>query len=128
MKRNFILLILFIHATFCYAQYDKDKLIKILTANSWSVKGTNAELPEKSFVFSKDMTVQSGKDNGKSAVVSQKESWTISSTDQIRWFIFIGNRSYELIISYTKSGSQYVKLIHQEKVQGAYEMNLYPLK
>ena len=128
MKTKVILLLLLFNTAFCYAQYDKDKLIKILTTNSWTVKGINSDQPEKSYSFSKDMSVQIGKDNGKGAVMMQKDKWTISSTDQIRWFISIGNQTYEMIISYTKSGSQYVKLTRQDKRSGLHELNLYPLK
>jgi len=128
MKQAFILLVLLIKVSSSYAQYDKEKLTSILTANSWSVKGSNANFPEKSFTFNNDMTVQVGKDNGKGVVASQKEKWSISSSDQIRWFITIGSQTHELIISYAKNGSQYVKLTRQDKLSGLVEMNLYPLK
>lgn len=127
MKRTLFLLLLLFKLSSSYAQYDKEKLINILTANSWTVKGTNVNQPEKSFTFSKDMSVQIGKDSGK-GITSQKDKWSISSTDQIRWFVTVGSQPYELIISYTKSGSQYLKLTRQDKNSGLIELNLYPAK
>src|ERR1043166_10283715 len=120
MKAGFVIILLLIKITTCYGQYDKEKLIKILTDNSWTVKGSNNQ-PEKSLSFSKDMTVQIGKDNGKGSVTMQKDKWSVNSADQIRWFLTFGTKTYEMIISYSKSGSQYVKLTRQDKISGNIE-------
>lgn len=130
MKRTFILLALLVSVSTGYAQYDKNKLIGILTDGSskaWTVKGVNVERPEKKITFNINMTAQVEKDNGKGGVATQAEKWAITTKDNIRWFINIGNQPYELIVSYAKNGSQYIKLTHTAGGD-AFEMNLYPLK
>jgi len=130
-KISLVLLLLLMH-TRVDAQYDRNKLIDILTggsSKSWTVKGTNLQRPEKSFTFNKNMSVKIDKDNGKGNTVSANDHWSLSSTDNIRWFIGLGGQSYEMIVSYSKNGTQYVKLTHRagnDSAAGYYEINLYP--
>jgi len=125
-------MILLVQTTFSFAQYDKNKLTGILTEGSskkWSVKGVNVQPPEKSVAFNINMSVLVEKDNGKGAVTSQPDKWSITSADNIRWFMTIGKERYELIVSYAKNGTQYIKLIHGEAGgTGSFELNLYPTK
>ena len=55
----------------------------------------------------------------------------MKSADEIRWFLSIGNQTYEFIISYDKKGNEYIKLTHQavdNKTSGYYEIKLNPIK
>ena len=130
--RIFLLAAMFLNITFSFAQYDKAKLTGILTNGSsktWTAKGVNIDRPEKTLTFNKDMTVRIEKDNGKGGISPQVDKWSVSSADNIRWFITIGNQNYETIVSYAKNGSQYIKLTHQagsDKAAGYYEINLLP--
>jgi len=131
MKRIGILIALVLNISCMYAQYDKEKLSKILTANAWSVSAVNMERPERKITFNKDQSVLIEKDNGKGTTSPVKDKWSITSPDNIRWFLSMGSQTYELIVSYTKSGSQYIKLTHQagtDKITGYYEMNLNAVK
>ena len=131
MKRICTLILFLFSISSIHAQYDKEKLTKILTANPWSVTAAHAVRPEKKFTFSKDQSVQVDKVNDKGGMVSQKDKWSITSSDNIRWFISIGKEKYEMIVSYAKNGSQFVKLTHlagTDKITGYYEMNLYATK
>ncbi len=130
MKRIIILpLLLIIKITFCHAQYNHEKLTEILTGGNiktWIVKNTNAAHSEKSYAFNKNFSVQVTKDKG----AIQTEKWTLTSADNIRWFISIGKQKYELIVSYDKSGKQYVKLTSEggDKTSIYNETLLYPSK
>src|SRR6185295_9725448 len=129
MKRIFIFLLLVTNISFCYAQYNKEKLTEILTGGStktWTVKAMNAAPPKKSYTFNKDFSVNIGMDNG----TPQAKKWALSTADNIRWFISIGNQKYELIVSYDKAGKQYVKLTNQagDKASVYSETILYPVK
>src|SRR5688572_1623739 len=98
MKRMLGLVPLLLIAVLCNAQYSKEKLTDILTggsAKAWTVKTSNA--PEKAFSFNKNQTVEITKSAG-----VQKEQWSLSSADNIRWFITIGSKKQELIVSYDK--------------------------
>lgn len=123
MKHRIIILIALAKITVCNAQYNKEKLSDILSGTSektWSVKGTF-----NTFTFNKNMTAVLKKD--KSAALTEK--WSLSSTDNIRWFILLGTQKYELIVSYDKSGKQYLKLntmAGDSKVSGYSETILYP--
>ena len=82
-------------------------------------------------VFTADQLVLVDRDNGKGVVAQAREKWSLATSDDIRWFLTIGNRPYELIVSYTKTGAQYLKLTSQaekDKVTGYYEMNLHATK
>ena len=57
MKRIGILIALVLNISCMYAQYDKEKLSKILTANAWSVSAVNMERPERNITFNKDQSV-----------------------------------------------------------------------
>ena len=128
MKHALILLLLFGNITFSYAQYSREKLTDILTGGSsktWTAKGVNIERPEKSITFNKNMSAQVQK------AAMENVKWSLTSPDNIRWKIIIGNETYELIVSYDKSGTQYIKLTHKAeagKTTGGYEMTLYPVK
>jgi len=128
MKKNLLIILLLAATGAVYGQYDKNKLMNIITSKVWSVKGVTSERPEKAFTFSKDMSVQVDKDDGKGGTVSKKDSWSLSSTDNIRWFINIGGQSYEVIVSYAKNGTQYLKLAHKTGASDSYEMNLFSSK
>ena len=131
MKRFCILGILLLSISSVFAQYDKDKLTKILTANPWSVTSAPIARPERKFTFNKDQSVQIEKVNDKGGNVSGKDKWSVASSDNIRWFLTIGAEKYEMIVSYTKSGNQFIKLTHQagaDKITGYYEMNLNATK
>jgi hypothetical protein len=128
MKRIILLHLLLSAVSAGYGQYDKNKLMNIITSKVWSVKGVTTERPEKAFTFSKDMTVQTNRDDGKGGTISNKENWSLSTSDNIRWFINIAGQAYELIVSYAKDGTQYLKLSHKAAVNDSYEMNLFPLK
>jgi hypothetical protein len=133
MKYVLFSIALFLCAASGYAQYDKEKLTNILTGRStktWMVKSVTAERPEKTFTFNKNMTVAIEKSN-KGATVSEQQKWTLTTKDNIRWFVAIGSESYELIVSYAKDGSQFLKFTHQagvSNVSGSFEMILYPSK
>ncbi len=130
MKRILILLLLSTSFSLSYGQYDKNKLTTILTngtTKAWSVKGVNTNPPEKSMTFNINMSAQLQKDDGKGGTVSQSEKWSISTKDNIRWFITLGSQQYELVISYLKNGSQYIKLTHPAGAD-KYEISLFPLK
>jgi hypothetical protein len=123
MKKTIIILIALVKITFCNAQYSKDKLTDILTGGTvktWSVKGS-----ESTYSFNKNMSAEI-----KTKSAAKTEKWALSSPDNIRWFISIGAQKYELIVSYDKSGKQYVKLNSQSgdsKASGYTETVLYPL-
>lgn len=124
-----LLFLFFLHGS-VVAQYDKEKLSDLLVANAWSVK-SNVNRQEKKMVFSRDHVVLVDRDNGKGVVAQAREKWSLTSGDNIRWFLAIGATTYELIVSYTKTGSQYLKLTHQDgsdKITGYYEINLYATK
>ncbi|MFI5218479.1 MAG: hypothetical protein ACHQNT_03240 [Bacteroidia bacterium] len=129
MKNISILLLLIIKISFCEAQYSKEKLTGILTnEKSWSVKGINSNRAEKSYTFNKDMSVKIEKQGG---AVAGAEKWSLSSTDNIRWFISIGKQKYEMIVSYDKGGKQFIKLTSQlsnNKAPVYEETLLYPVK
>lgn len=130
MKRIIILLLLLItEITYCNAQYSREKLTEILTGGNvktWTVKSPNAAHPEKSYTFNKNFSVQMAKDKG----APQTEKWSLASTDNIRWFISIGKQRYEIIVSYDKSGKQYVKLTSEavDKTSVYNETILFPSK
>ena len=130
MKRIMILL-LFLFAVFaCDAQYNKEKIQKLLTGDnekSWIVSGINIDRPEKKFSFNKNNSVKVELTKG----IIKNEKWSLASADQIRWFLSIGNQKYEFIISYDKKGNEYIKLTHQavdNKTSGYYEIKLNPIK
>ena len=130
MKRiNILLLLLITKITFCNAQYNREKLTDILTGGNiktWTVKSAGAMHTEKSYAFNKNLSVQVAKDKG----AVQTDKWTLTSADNIRWFISIGTQKYEIIVSYDKSGKQYVKLTSQtgDKTSVYNETLLYPSK
>lgn len=134
MKHILLIAALLAGVSTSYAQYDRDKLIGILSggsAKTWTVKSVNTERPEKSFTFNKDMSATIEKVGGKGAGASEQTKWTLTTKDNIRWFVSIGNAQYELIVSYSKDGSQYMKLVHaagNDKASGSFEMNLFPAK
>ena len=130
MKPFCVLAIFLLSISSVFAQYDKEKLTKILTANPWSVTSFHEVRPEKKLTFFKDQSVQIDKSD-KGVMSVHKHKWSIASSDNIRWFLMIGSEKYELIVSYTKSGSQFVKLTHAagaDKITGYYEMNLNATK
>src|SRR5258706_8516866 len=111
MKQILFMLALLATATVSQAQYDREKLVNILTSGSaktWTVKGVNTERPEKSFTFNKNMSATIAKVGSGGAGASEQTKWTLASKDNIRWFVTVGNQSYELIVSYAKDGSQYL--------------------
>jgi len=131
MKRICILGIFLLTISSVFAQYNKEKLSAILTANPWSVTSAHVARPERKMTFAKDQSVLVDKANDKGGIVSQKDKWAVSSSDNIRWFLAIGAEKYEMIVSYTKSGSQFIKLTHQagtDKITGYYEMSLNAIK
>lgn len=128
MKQTLILLLLMSGVYNCNAQYNREKLISILTDNEkvWTVKKGSA-LGAKTFTFSKNFSSEVVKQNGKNATVK----WTLSTLDNIRWFITIDNQKFELIVSYDKTGQQYLKLNLQPrdiKTSVYEETILYPTK
>ncbi len=112
------------------AQYNKDKIVSILTNDSeksWNVTGVNVERNEKVFTFRKNGIATTELKNG----TKKSGKWSLKTNDNIRWFISIDALSYELIISYDKAGNQYIKLTHQEvdnKTSGYFEIRLTPVK
>jgi hypothetical protein len=129
MRRIIIPLLLFI-AIHAQGQYNSEKIKEILAGKSqksWAVTGLNIVRPEKSFTFKTDNTGVTEDNYG-----SRKPmKWSLKSTDNIRYFITIGNANYELIISYDKKGEQYIKLTHStvdNKTSGYYEIKLTPIK
>ena len=131
MKRFCILGIFLLSISSVFAQYNKEKLTSLLTANPWSVTSAHVARPERKMTFNKDQSVQVEKANDKGGTVSLKDKWSVSSTDNIRWFLTVGPDQYEMIVSYTKSGSQFIKLTHQagaDKITGYYEMSLNAIK
>ena len=113
MKLKTVLILLFVSFfKLSNAQYNKEKLTTLLTGGStkaWSVKSSNAAEAAKSYTFNINNTVAIA--NGKAAVQSDK--WSLSSDDNIRWFIVLGKEKSEIIVSYDKGGKQYVKLTGQ---------------
>jgi hypothetical protein len=126
MKQILIIIPFILTVIFCQAQYNKEKLTDILTGGgtkAWTVKGASSE---KSYSFNKEFSVAITKSDGSSIT----EKWALSSTDNIRWFISIGSQKHELIVSYDKEGSQFVKLTNQSGDKGSvyHETLLYPAK
>ena len=127
--KQLLILLLFISGVYnCNAQYTREKLISILTDNEkvWTVKKGTAP-GAKTFTFNKNFTAEVVKQNGKNATVE----WTLSTLDNIRWFITIDNQKFELIVSYDKTGQQYLKLNLQPrdiKTSVYEETILYPTK
>ncbi len=134
MKRTLILLLLLGNITFGYAQYSREKITDILTGGSskaWTAKAVTGQRPEKGFTFNKDMSVQVQKNEKGGAIASANDKWSLTSKDNIRWKVEIGKETYEIIVSYDKSGTQYVKLTHKPdagKTTGGYELTLYGTK
>ncbi len=130
MKRILILFCLLLGVLMCTAQYNKEKIQKLLTGDnekSWAVSGINIDRPEKKFIFNKNNSVKVESTKG----IIKNEKWSLKSVDQIRWFLSIGNQTYEFIISYDKKGNEYIKLTHQavdNKTSGYYEIKLNPIK
>ncbi len=130
MKRIIVLLPFLFSLLMCYAQYNKEKIQKILTGDnekSWTVSGINIDRPEKKFIFNKNNSVKVESTKG----ILKNEKWSLKSADEIRWFLSIGNQTYEFIISYDKKGNEYIKLTHQavdNKTSGYYEIKLNPIK
>lgn len=130
MKRIIVLLPFLFSLLMCYAQYNKEKIQKILTGDnekSWTVSGINIDRPEKKFIFNKNNSVKVESTKG----IIKNEKWSLKSADEIRWFLSIGNQTYEFIISYDKKGNEYIKLTHQavdNKTSGYYEIKLNPIK
>ncbi len=125
MKRITLFLAFLFAASFSHAQYDKGKLTNILTGGSsktWSVQGVNINRPEKTMTFNINGNADVEKENGKKA-----DKWSVSSKDNIRWFLSVGADQYEMVVSYSKNGSQYVKLTHGTS-NDKYEMKLFPAK
>src|SRR5262245_47466442 len=105
MKILTLFLLCLVFQSTAMAQYDKEKLTTLLVAHAWTVK-SNVPRPEKKMVFSRDHQVAVDRDNGKGVVSTTHEKWGLSTEDEIRWFLTMGTQTYELIVSYTKSGSQ----------------------
>ena len=130
--KNLLLLFLLCKSFDLQAQFTKEKLATILTdgtKRSWSVKGTNIDLEEKVYTFNINGTMQIQKETGETIMSVSK--WVISTKDNIRWFLQIGDQLNELIISYDKAGKQYIKLTRQladKKTSIYYESILQPLK
>lgn len=130
MKAIMIIVGLLLTLNVCNAQYSKEKISITLTGakeKSWLVTGINTERPEKKINFNIDQTVITEDISGK----KKNEKWSLSTKDNIRWFITIGSLNYELIISYNKNGSQYIKLTHlaaDNKTSGYYEIKLTEIK
>ncbi len=130
MKRILILFCLLLGVLMCTAQYNKEKIQKLLTGDnekSWGVSGINIDRPEKKFIFNKNNSVKVESTKG----IIKNEKWSLKSADEIRWFLSIGNQTYEFIISYDKKGNEYIKLTHQavdNKTSGYYEIKLNPIK
>ena len=130
MKRIMILLPILLAVFMCDAQYNKVKIQKLLSGDnekSWAVSGINIERPEKKFIFNKNYSVKVESTKG----IIKNEKWSLKSADEIRWFLSIGNQTYEFIISYDKKGNEYIKLTHQavdNKTSGYYEIKLNPIK
>ena len=130
MKQILILLLCMSAVFACEAQYNKEKIQKLLTGDnekSWMVNGINIDRPEKKFIFNKNNSVKVESTKG----LIKNEKWSLKSADEIRWFLSIGNQRYELIISYDKKGKEYIKLTHQagdNKTSGYYEIKLNPIK
>ena len=127
MKPLTLLLLLLIAGATAQAQYDKEKLTALLVANAWTVTA-NTNRPEKKMVFTRDQVVTVDRDNGKGGLTTTREKWSLASTDNIRWFLTVGGQTYELIVSYTKSGSQFLKLTRQLGNNSYSEINLYATK
>lgn len=129
MKSILIVLLFACSAIVCEAQYNKEKLTEILAGSAtkvWTVKSGSSAQGEKAFTFSKDLSVTISKTNA-----IENEKWALSSTDNIRWFITIGSKKYEVIVSYDKAGAQFLKLTSQanDKTSLYYnELLLYPSK
>jgi len=113
MKLKAVLVILFICIVkLGNAQYTKEKLTLLLTGGStkaWNVKSSSVEEGAKTYTFGVNNTVAIA--NAKAAVQSDK--WNLTTDDNIRWFIVLGKEKSELIVSYDKSGKQYIKLTGQ---------------
>lgn len=130
LKQILLVLTFFTGIIMCEAQYNKEKISKLLTGEiekSWSVSGINAERPEKILSFNVNKSVKMEMNNGS----IKNEKWSLKSTDNIRWFLSMGKEEYELIISYDKKGNEYIKLTHQSvnaKSSGYYEIKLNQIK
>ena len=130
-----ILALLFLCCAFnTQAQYNKEKLTNILTngnTKNWSVKGTNLERPEKTYEFNKNGNLTIGKDDGQGKIISVADKWLLTTKDNIRWFLQTGKEVNELIISFEKNGTQYLKLTHRgtgKNTSVYYETQLHAIK
>lgn len=88
-------------------------------------------LSEKTFAFNINGALIIEKDDGSGKISTSKESWSLTTKDNIRWFLMIGSQEHEIIVSYEKNGSQYVKLTHQASGKNTsvyYEAILHSLK
>lgn len=130
MKQTLLIALLIISNSYCRAQYSKDKLIGILTSGSeksWTVKGINETLADKIYIFNKDLSVKIEKEKGKRVA----DKWLLTTSDNIRWFLTVAGHKFELIVSYDKSGNQYLKLKNRpdDIKSSVYEETLlYPVK
>jgi hypothetical protein len=129
MNAKLIFLLMFF-AVSASAQYNKDKLTSILTDDSqktWNVAGINTNETEKTFTFLRSGAVITELKSN----VKKTDKWSLMSSDNIRWFIVIAGKKYELIISYDKAGNQYIKLTQQDtsnKSSEYSEIRLTPVK
>jgi hypothetical protein len=128
MKKSLFLFVFLMGSLMCYSQYNKEKLSTLLTGGSekvWIVTGINAERAEQKMIFNKNNSV-------KVQFIKEQEktvNWSLKSSDDIRWFILIGDQNYELIVSYDKKGNEYLKLTHQSlNGNDEYQMKLNPVK
>jgi len=128
MKKMLFLFLFICGSLMGYSQYNKDKLSTLLTGGKekvWIVSGINAERPEKKMTFDKSNSVKIEFSNGP----MKSMRWSLNSSDDIRWFILIGDLNYELIVSYDKKGKEYIKLTLQSlKGNDNYQMKLNPVK
>ncbi len=125
-KRILITASILLFSLSSHSQYTKEKLSNLITGKSekaWSVAGINIERSEKKMTFNINNSVNVVSDKG-----SNEEKWSLKSSDNIRWFIYIGDKQYELIVSYDKKGNEYLKFTHQSKGSDNYQMKLTPIK
>lgn len=132
MKRYFkfiVPLLLILPGLPSYAQFTKEKLSGILTNGSqrdWFVKSKSNSSSGMGYQFHSNNTVYLLNSPGKEA----PQKWSLSSTDNIRWFITMGKIKNEIIVSYDKAGKQFIKLTNQTgNGSSSYnEIILYPSK
>jgi|GEM_PF-6448171 len=123
MRPIFLVALFALLSSGAQAQYTKESISAIVTggsSKSWIDNGTSTV-----YTFSSNMKGEIKKATGS----AQPVSWNLNTPDNLTWNLIISKESYELIISYNKEGTQYLKLVRYtggNRVAGYKEIKLFP--